>query len=41
MCITHVSATHIIHLYLYTCNTHKTPHITTHLLQCVAQLTMY
>ncbi len=23
MCITHVSATHVIHLYFYTCNTHK------------------
>ncbi len=27
MCITHVSATHVIHLYLYTCNIHKTPHM--------------
>ncbi len=27
MCITHVSATHIIHLYIYTCNTPTTPHM--------------
>ncbi len=30
MCITHVSVTHVIHQYFYTCNTSKT---TTHVLQ--------
>ncbi len=39
MCIIHVSATHVIHLYFYTCNTPKN---NTHLLFiCVAQLAMY
>ncbi len=27
MCITHVSATRLILLYSYTCNTPKTPHM--------------
>ncbi len=26
-CITHVSGTHVIHLYFYMCNTPKTPHM--------------
>ncbi len=27
MYITHVFATHVLHLYVYTSNTHKTPHM--------------
>ncbi len=30
MCVAHVTATHVIHLYFYTCNTPKN---TTHVIQ--------